>query len=321
MYSTLDKDEVIRLGIQSAARLTDVAGQTQSKAGFFVVEGDRATLVASYDPDLGGATTADEPAGRISVSLLNTVHLHQAASSHEDRLFNLDQGTYAPPEIGALLAELDIETAIVQLLRVGDDASGLLAVFKGDVSGPAYTQAQGEWLRAFTPLFELALSRASAFESVTTTDHLTGMAHRREFDRRLATMPRRAEYTLLAIDIDKLKLMNDTFGHRAGDELLQAVAGTLQRSVRRGDLAARVGGDEFAIILSDADPHHADVVAERIFAGLAQSTARDQRPSVSIGIAAFDCGEDAPARIAAADRALYEAKDAGGNRAVHAART
>jgi diguanylate cyclase (GGDEF)-like protein len=246
--------------------------------------------------------------------------LHQAAASHEDRLFFLDHNTYAPPEIAAMLAELDVETAIVQLVRVGDDASGLLAVFKSDVSAPGYTHAQGEWLRALMPLFELALSRALVFESAATIDDLTGIANRREFDRRLASTPRRAEYSLLAIDIDKLKVMNDTFGHKAGDELLQAVAGALRRSVRRGDVAARVGGDEFSILLSDADPHHAEVVTDRIFAELARSTVHDQLPSVSIGIAGFDSGEDAAARIAAADQALYEAKAAGGNRAVHAVR-
>ncbi|MGA8362661.1 MAG: GGDEF domain-containing protein [Candidatus Dormiibacterota bacterium] len=321
MYATLDKDEVLRLGVQSAARLTDLAGQAQSKAGFFLVDGDRATLVAFYDPDLGGAALSDKRIGDLSVSLLSTVHLHQAAASHEDRLFILDHNSYAPPEIAAMLAELDVETAIVQLVRVGDDASGLLAVFKSDASAPGYSHAQGEWLRALTPLFELALSRALVFEAAATIDELTGIANRREFDRRLASTPRRAEYSLLAIDIDKLKVMNDTYGHKAGDELLQAVAGALRRSVRRGDVAARVGGDEFSVLLSDADPGHAEAVADRILAELAKSSVRDQLPSVSIGIAGFDSGEDAAARIAAADRALYEAKAAGGNRAAHAAGT
>ena len=318
MYSTLDKGEVMSLGVQSAARLTDLSERPQSKAAFFLVDGDRATLVASYDPDLGGVASADERIGNLSVSLADTVHLHEAAAGHQDRLFILEHDTYVTPDIAAMLAELDVETAMVQLVRVGDDASGLLAVFRSDVSGPGYSYAQGEWLRALTPLFELALSRALAFESAATIDHLTGVANRREFDRRLATLPRRSQYSLLAIDIDKLKVMNDTYGHRAGDELLQAVAGALQRSVRRGDVAARTGGDEFSVILSDADPHHAEVVAGRIFADLANSRVHDQRPSVSIGIAGPDCGKDAAARIAAADSALYQAKRAGGNRAVQA---
>ena len=319
MYSTLDKDEVLRLGVQSASRLTRLEGQLQSKAGFFLVEGDQATLVAAYDPELDGDAPSDQRIGHLSVSLLSTVHLHQAAATYEDRLFILDHGTYAPPDIAAMLAELDVENAIVQLVRVGDDASGFLAVYNSDVSGSGFTHAQGEWLRALTPLFELALSRALVFESAATIDQLTGITNRREFDRRLANMPRRAEYSLLAVDIDKLKVMNDTFGHKAGDELLQAVAGALQRSVRRGDVAARVGGDEFSVLLSDADPHRADVVADRIFTELAGSTVRDRHANVSIGIAGFDCGQDAATRLAAADRALYEAKAAGGNRAAHAA--
>ena len=63
--------------------------------------------------------------------------------------------------------------------------------------------------------------------SAASIDQLTGIANRREFDRRLANAPRRAEYWLVSIDIGKLKVMNDTFGHKAGDELLQAVAGAL----------------------------------------------------------------------------------------------
>ena len=321
MYSAIDESAVLKLGLQSAARLTDVADKPRSKAGFFLVERDRATLVALYDPDSTEGDPSDPRVGQLSVSLSGTSQLQQAAANHEDRLFVLDHGTYAPPDIAALLTKLDVETAIVQLVRFGDDATGLLAVFNSDASAPGYTDQQSNWLRGLAPLFELALSRALVFESAMTIDHLTGIANRREFDRRLAAMPRRAEYSILAVDIDKLKAVNDTYGHSAGDELLQAVAGALKRSVRRGDIAARVGGDEFSVLLSDADPDHAQMVANRIFADLATTKVRDQRPSVSIGISGFECGEDAPARMAAADRALYAAKAAGGNRATHAEET
>jgi diguanylate cyclase (GGDEF)-like protein len=72
----------------------------------------------------------------------------------------------------------------------------------------------------------------------------------------------RGDDNFLAIDIDKLKAMNDAFGHQAGDELIRVVAGALQRAVRRGDVAARVGGDEFWVILADADAQHAEAVAQ-----------------------------------------------------------
>ena len=131
-------------------------------------------------------------------------------------------------------------------------------------------------------------------------------------------MPRGTTYSILAIDIDKLKDMNDTFGHAAGDELLKMVADTLQRSIRRGDTAARVGGDEFTVVLPDSAGRRAEIAANRILADLASRTVHGRGPSISIGIADFTTGTDATARLAAADAALYAAKRAGGNRAMHA---
>jgi diguanylate cyclase (GGDEF)-like protein len=131
-------------------------------------------------------------------------------------------------------------------------------------------------------------------------------------------MARSAVYSLLAIDIDKLKSMNDTFGHHAGDELIRVVAGALHRAVRQGDVAARVGGDEFCVILTDADDQHAEAVAKRILADLENRAIHGEQPRISIGIASLGSGLDAAARLAAADKALYEAKRSGGNRVAHA---
>jgi diguanylate cyclase (GGDEF)-like protein len=140
----------------------------------------------------------------------------------------------------------------------------------------------------------------------TTIDDLTGLANRRELDRRLGSMPRRARYSLLAIDIDKLKSMNDTLGHAAGDELIQTVAAALKHATRRGDVAARVGGDAFCVLLSDADSQHAEAVAARILAELERSRIRDRQPSISTGIADFDSGEEAAARLAAAEAIVVQ---------------
>ncbi|MFZ0128131.1 MAG: GGDEF domain-containing protein [Candidatus Dormiibacterota bacterium] len=321
LYSMYDGDQVLNLGLQSAARLTDVPGRPPSSAVFFLVEGDRATLVASYSPDESAGSERDPRIGRLSVPLALTRKLRVAVANHEDRLFVLSQRTPVPPGIAAVLAELKIENAIVQLLRVGDAASGLLAVFNTDPAATEYDLAQRDWLQGLAPLLELALSRAFVFEAQTTTDPLTGIANRREVDLRLERMPRTATYSLLAVDIDKLKSMNDTYGHQAGDELIRLVADALKRAVRRGDVAARVGGDEFCVIIADADGQRAEVVANRILADLGERTVRGERPRISIGIAPFASGRDAGARRVAADLALYQAKRAGGNRVAHASIT
>ncbi len=318
LYSTFDGDQVIQLGLQSAARLTDLDGGPQSQAAFFLIEGDRATLIASYAPDSSADGRPDPRIDQLSVPLASTSRLLEAVGGENHRLFTLDRTTPIPPEVGPALAELGVENAIVQLIRVGDRATGILAVFNNQTESHGYTVGQQEWLRSLAPLLELAISRGLVFDERTTTDALTGLANRREFDRRLAALPRSNVYSILAIDIDKLKTMNDTFGHGAGDELLRVVSAALHRSIRRGDTAARVGGDEFCVILPDSEGRRAEVVARRILSDLGSRSVQGRHPSVSIGIAGFTSGHDAETRLAAADAALYAAKRAGGNRAEHA---
>jgi len=318
LYSTFDGDQVIRLGLQSAARLTDQQDGPQSQAAFFLIEDERATLIATYAPDTSSNGEPDPRVEHLSVPLRAAYLLRAAISGNDARLFTIDRSTPVPAEVGAALAELGVENAVVQLIRMGSHGMGLLAVFNNRTDADGYTPVQQDWLRSFAPLLELAISRALVFDERTTTDSLTGLGNRREIDRRLAGMPRSTIYSILAIDIDKLKTMNDTFGHAAGDELLQAVADALRRSIRRGDTAARVGGDEFSVILPDSAGRRAEIVANRILADLAPRTVQGLRPSISIGIASFTSGEDAATRLAAADAALYEAKRAGGNRSAHA---
>jgi diguanylate cyclase (GGDEF)-like protein len=317
LYSTFDGERVLSLGLQSAARLTDITGKPGSDAVFFLVDGERATLIASYSAESAGEARDDPRIDRLSVPLSSTTNLLAAvAGGGSDRLFVLNSRTPVPPEIRALLEELEVVNAIVQLVRVGDSGTGLMAVVnKGTAE---YTSEQREQLRGLAPIVEFALSRALVFEAQATTDHLTGLANRREFDRRLSHMPRSTRYSVLAIDVDRLQTMNDAFGHRAGDELLQAVAAVLRQSTRRGDVVARVSGDEFLVVLPDADDARATIIVDRILAGLAATAVQGWRPSISVGVAAFAAGTDPAARVAAADTALYQAKRAGGDQVVHA---
>src|SRR5216110_2044230 len=157
-------------------------------------------------------------------------------------------------------------------------------------------------------------------EHRSVTDPLTGLFNRYHFE---ATLKRetarclryRSRLTLLLLDVDQLKAVNDRWGHQAGDELLARVAGAIRDSLRSSDIASRYGGDEFAVILPDTDARAARFVAERICANVGASDA-SIKVTVSGGLADLSLAESSPSEarlIAAADRALYLAKGRGGN--------
>lgn len=157
-------------------------------------------------------------------------------------------------------------------------------------------------------------------------DPLTGLPNRlaleEELARALARAKRRSTLVAVAfIDLDGLKGANDRFGHAVGDHLLVATARRLRAVVRTEDVAARWGGDEFAILLPEVDSvDGALIIGRRIVEALGEPVTVDGRPldsSASVGIAVHpDHAESGFGLIKAADRAMYEAKTAGGRRCV-----
>lgn len=150
------------------------------------------------------------------------------------------------------------------------------------------------------------------------TDPLTGLPNRRAFDtfldREMAVYDRHGEpLSLLAIDIDRFKRLNDRFGHPAGDAALAALATVLTEHVRRGDIVARVGGEEFAILFTDCPAGQAEPRAQALRAAVAaESRTWPHGITISIGVAALpDHAATAAELVAAADSALYRAKAAG----------
>lgn len=158
-------------------------------------------------------------------------------------------------------------------------------------------------------------------EEAAFTDHLTGLANRRRFERQLAREAARSRryghtFCLLLLDVDDFKGVNDTHGHETGDEALRMIAGVLQTGTRGIDTAARLGGDEFAVLLPETAFERGFEVAERLRVAINSL----QVPSVgrvtsSCGIAEFPSGAaDERELYAAADQALYEAKRQGRDR-------
>lgn len=158
-----------------------------------------------------------------------------------------------------------------------------------------------------------------------TVDPLTGLFNRRHFHSRIEEEIERArryslELSLLLIDIDDFKHINDRLGHLAGDFLLKQVAEIFRRSVRMFDVCTRYGGEEFAILMPGSSARHAITVAERIRSRVASASREDGplpshlRITVSLGLAVLSEETSSQELIARADRALYRAKAEGKNR-------
>jgi diguanylate cyclase (GGDEF)-like protein len=188
---------------------------------------------------------------------------------------------------------------IAELDRLGGDINALLDELQG-------WQGHMETERA------LLAHRASH-------DTLTAMPNRAAFDEQLAEHIRSAEgrgdrFALLFIDADNFKAANDNFGHAAGDTVLVALSACIKETLRKGDFAARIGGDEFIVIVDPLDTDAApDDLANRIRACVSQPIAlpggETYRAAVSVGVAVFpDDGTNATALLTAADAAMYADK-------------
>jgi diguanylate cyclase (GGDEF)-like protein/PAS domain S-box-containing protein len=151
-------------------------------------------------------------------------------------------------------------------------------------------------------------------------DPLTGLANRAMFQERLNYALRISERGIgvLWIDLDRFKEVNDVFGHDAGDELLVAIADRLREMVRETDDIARMGGDEFAIVLPNVSETEGSMVADRILAALNDASALRLQVGASIGIGwqSPRAGGDGRALVKHADQAMYRAKAAGGGMAL-----
>lgn len=216
-----------------------------------------------------------------------------------------------------------------------DDAKMGVFLLRRTVETPKFDAADVEFAETVVKSGVAAIQRAHAIETtradnhrleaLAQTDPLTGLVNRRALTIRLVTEMERvrrynAPLAMLLVDLDHFKLVNDTYGHLAGDDVLIGVAGQLQRAVRSVDLVARYGGEEFVIVLPETGKQGAIAFAERLRDRVAThrfklAGRQDVRITASIGVAIYpsqglDSVEDF---FRAADLALYRAKGSGRN--------
>ena len=241
-------------------------------------------------------------------------------------------GTGTPALVAGRIAErvravYGLSHTLTAALRTEDGVIGAIVVSRRDREAwdvPARRLLEGAAVEAAA-----ALARAYSYREATanaSTDPLTGLPNRRYFDEFCGLLARRRRsgdaVAVLMVDIDRFKVLNDTYGHPIGDEVLKAVAGAIVSAVREEDVPARVGGEEFAVLLRNPGPDVAVEVGERVREAVRALDLRSigvPAVSVSVGVAnARGADEPIPEIVDRADRALYRAKRAGRDRVIAA---
>ncbi len=224
----------------------------------------------------------------------------------------------------ALLVGFLLARGLVADLRQLTRAAGRLADGHDDTRAQVRGRGElGELAAAFNDMAARIAAQTAALTEVAISDPLTGLHNRRSFQARLAEETERARrsagpFSLLMLDLDRFKALNDRYGHPAGDTALRAVAAVLKQELRTVDLPARLGGEEFGVLLPDTDERAALLAAERLRAAVAVCPIVHEDATLavtaSVGVACCpghaDTGEGL---LRAADRALYQAKRAGRN--------
>ncbi len=228
------------------------------------------------------------------------------------------------PELGApVVLPEEAGGDLVLDLSPGVDGQAAL-VLRSAKDQPSLANLGANQRRAVAELlrgqFALSLRRVMLFRSLqelARSDALTGAWRRWYGEARLAELTEAgAVVAVCIVDIDHFKLVNDTHGHAGGDRVLAAVAKALAAGVRSEDLVARIGGEEFLVVLPGTQPGPAMLVAERLRAAVASLGILPDPVTVSLGVACCRRDESAGELVARADAALYRAKAEGRDRVV-----
>ena len=301
LSGSLDRQVILDVALRFAVE----AGPESARvcAQIFEVAGATVTVAAEHDSDqlvgLNGSTAL----------LTENTRLRQALITGRPQTGELtDKG------FDATLAAAGVTTSAFVLLRCGPLTVGILHI-GWDQQSPV-TPAALRLLEGVAHLTGLALTNAESYKrlaAIAASDALTGLPNRREFER-LLNANQEARFAVLAIDVDNLKVINDTYGHEAGDATIKAIAAVLRDGLRPQDLIARTGGDEFSALLAEVGEAEAAMVAERLRRAMQGVPTPSGLGSISVGCAWSAAGGDPKVLWSMADEALYVAKRGGRNR-------
>jgi diguanylate cyclase (GGDEF)-like protein len=302
----------------------EAVGQLRRQVG-----ASRAALIGTCDGGKRGWISweeTDEGAGVSDIPQpLGDTYVGWVIRTESQRLFSDVQG---PPRNQAVLptAWTKAGERSFLVLHVAESGGFRGAVVCTHEEPNRFRRQHVEIVRDITEVMQMGLSHVARLEVLTrkaATDALTGIANRRSFleqlDTELARLDGRHPCGVIMMDIDHFKRINDTYGHPFGDEVLRRIAGVLGKTVRKGDVAGRYGGEEFALYLPMADPLRAKEGAERFRRMIRQTKfhhkGREVAVTASFGVScAPHHGTTAEELLKSADEALYLSKHRGRDR-------
>ena len=312
IVSSLNPQRVFRIVDRETRKIFDVdfvvialAGQDESSLKTAYRRGHERTADIGSQPVLGGPMlwVADEKRAR-----------------RIDDLGRESPGSRFPKE----LTRSGMQSAVTVPLIVEDRVIGVISLQSEKVG--CFDDHQMNLLTTIAQQAAIAIENARHYQ-LATVDSLTGFFVRDHFFNRLEEEFQRVgryggSFTLLMVDMDGFKSINDRYGHLAGDRYLHAIAETIRNELRAADICCRYGGDEFCFLLPETNLDAAKTIAERIRTAVSEKIVGDQgavlRATVSIGLATYPDhpAEDLHGLLRNADEALYRAKRAGRDRVV-----
>ena len=319
--AALDHLAAARRGFEAAAEPRGVAMTDHNTALVHVATGDAAAARPLLEHAIDGYLAAGHPHGAVEARtdfarLLDPDEPERALAMFE--LAHTEAERLALPRECAAAAE-----ALADLHRQRDEPTTALAwlLHLRQVERQLFDQTSDRRLRALQVRHQL-----EQLQRDSVTDMLTGLLNRRGLERVLeqAALRRRSAdepVSVVLLDIDDFKLVNDRLSHAVGDEVLRRLGTVLRETVRPEDVCARLGGEEFVVVLAGCELAGAHRVADDLRGAIAGSdhwAALDPalQVTVSVGVAALGTGPGVSEMLAPADRALYAAKDAGKNQVV-----
>lgn len=312
--------EVAQVAIEFALRVTDaafaafaVAGEVDGEMSIAAVQCHESDWATEAQKWVGARFKADD--GLVGAAIKSRHCLpHGTTRSRNQYIFNRD---------------LDLPLGGVKVLPLVWNDQGVGALIVGSNRADFLGRELFERLCVMADQAAGAVANAQmneSMEQLATTDGLTGLMNHRCFQEAFDAMLHRSErygrkMSIILMDIDHFKSINDTYGHPVGDKVLMRVAKVLRANARKTDIVARYGGEEFAILMEEADAAAAIQIAERVRQSVRKEIFASEIGSfhctLSLGIASFvEDGKTKASLIVAADEALYTAKKTGRNKTV-----